>query len=406
MLRELLPKMYRAYERSQLAAEFHEFAAWLRETGYSDHLICRHLCRLRRVLESGNATVGKEWPATKLNALFERYCKNTFIQQTVAYHATRRAYEHYLDTQGRLHKDRPPEDPFRRFRAEYRSHLEEVRGFCLTTTAHHLATVSEFLASASVRGGSLAHLSSAHIERYLSNKSRTCSRHTLQHVVAHLRAFFRYALARAIIPERLDTIDTPRAYRGELPPRALPWVLVSRLLSSIDRTSRAGWRDYTMLHLMAYYGLRALEVADLRVDRIDWSAKACRVEQRKTHCDLILPLSDRTMNLLRRYLRHGRPKTTHPQLFLRARNPAGRIRHTAVCAAFYKRARESGLSLQGYSSYSLRHAFAMRLLQRGVGVKAIGDCLGHHSLEATCVYLRLNVAALRTVGLPLPRVTP
>ena len=166
-------------------------------------------------------------------------------------------------------------------------------------------------------------------------------------MVAHLRAFLRYAFTRGIIPRRLDTIDTPRAYRGELPPRALPWVLVSRLLSSIDRTSRAGWRDYAMLHLMAYYGLRASEVSDLRVDGIDWAAKSYRVEQRKTHCDLILPLSDRTVRLLRRYLRHGRPKTTHPQLFLRARNPTGRIRHTAVCAVFYKRARESELSLQG-----------------------------------------------------------
>jgi site-specific recombinase XerD len=46
----------------------------------------------------------------------------------------------------------------------------------------------------------------------------------------------------------------------------------------------------------------------------------------------------------------------------------------------------------------------MRLLERGVGVKSIGDCLGHRSLEATCVYLRLNLAALRTVGLPLPRI--
>lgn len=405
MLRELLPKMYRAYDRSHLAAEFHEFAAWLRETGYSDHLICRYLCRLRKALESGSATVGKDWSDEKLKAVFERYCKNTFKQYTVGYDATRRAYARYLDTQGRLHKSKSPNDPFRRFRAEYRSHLEEVRGFCRTTTAHHLTTVSEFLANSLARGGTPAHLTSAHIERYLSNKSKTCDRQTLQHVVAHLRAFLRYAFAHGIISERLDTIDTPRAYRGELPPRALPWVLVSRLLNSIDRTSRSGWRDYAMLHLMAYYGLRASEIADLRVDSIDWNTKTCRVQQRKTHTDLILPLSDRTVRLLRRYLRHGRPKTIHPQLFLRARNPAGRIRHTAVCAAFYKRARESGLSLQGYSSYSLRHAFAMRLLQRGVGVKAIGDCLGHHSLEATCVYLRLNVAALRTVGLPLPRVT-
>jgi site-specific recombinase XerD len=44
----------------------------------------------------------------------------------------------------------------------------------------------------------------------------------------------------------------------------------------------------------------------------------------------------------------------------------------------------------------------MRLLQRGVGVKAIGDLLGHHSLEATCVYLRLDTSALRAVALPVP----
>jgi site-specific recombinase XerD len=225
----------------------------------------------------------------------------------------------------------------------------------------------------------------------------------MQHVVARLRAFLRYAFAHGIVHKRLDTIDTPRTYRGELPPRAMPWALVKRLLGSIDRSSRTGWRNYTMLHLMAYYGLRASEVADFRRDSIDWSAKTCRVKQRKTHCDLVLPLSDRTLNFLRSYLRHGRPNTEHPQLFLRARNPAGRIYHTAVCGVFDKLARKLGLSPQ-YSSYSLRHAFAMRLLERGVGVKAIGDCLGHHSLEATCVYLRLNVSALRTLGLPLPRV--
>jgi integrase/recombinase XerD len=44
----------------------------------------------------------------------------------------------------------------------------------------------------------------------------------------------------------------------------------------------------------------------------------------------------------------------------------------------------------------------MRLLRRGVGVKAIGDLLGHRSLESTCVYLRLDIDMLRTVALPVP----
>ena len=174
------------------------------------------------------------------------------------------------------------------------------------------------------------------------------------------------------------------------------------MLRSVDLSSKAGWRDYMILHLMAYYGLRASEIATLRLDFIDWDTKTCRVEQRKTQSDLLLPLSDRTLVLLRRYLRHGRPESTLPQLFLRARRPAGCMRHYGVCDVFYKRAAQSGLPLDGYSSYSLRHSFAMRLLQRGVGVKAIGDLLGHHSLEATCVYLRLDISTLRSVALPLP----
>jgi site-specific recombinase XerD len=73
-----------------------------------------------------------------------------------------------------------------------------------------------------------------------------------------------------------------------------------------------------------------------------------------------------------------------------------------IIEIFQYRAGQSGLPLAGVASYSLRHAFAMRLLRRGVGIKAIGDLLGHRSLEATCAYLRIDIDMLRTVGLPVP----
>jgi integrase len=153
---------------------------------------------------------------------------------------------------------------------------------------------------------------------------------------------------------------------------------------------------------MAYYGLRPSEIAALRIDSIAWQAKTCHVEQRKTQSDLVLPLSQRTLKILRQYLRYGRPESPLPYLFLRVRRPAGGLRHYGVCDIFYKRAAESGLSLEDRSSYCLRHSFAMRLFERRVGVKAIGDLLGHRSLEATCVYLRLDTSTLRTVALPVP----
>ena len=87
---------------------------------------------------------------------------------------------------------------------------------------------------------------------------------------------------------------------NELPPRALDWPVIRRLLSSIDRTDRGGWRDFMMLHLMAQSGLRPGEVAHLTFKSIDWTARTLLVQQQKTRSWLTLPLKDESVSLLRR----------------------------------------------------------------------------------------------------------
>jgi integrase len=153
---------------------------------------------------------------------------------------------------------------------------------------------------------------------------------------------------------------------------------------------------------MAHYGLRTGEVTLLTLDSVDWQAGTLRVEQPKTRSVLLLPLTAPVADVLQRYLHEGRPATDRPELFLRAIAPAGALTRGAIAEAFQGHVRRSGLPLQGASPYGLRHSFAMRLLERQVGVKAIGDLLGHRSLEATSVYLRLQIDALRDVALPLP----
>ncbi|MBM3272822.1 integrase [Candidatus Kaiserbacteria bacterium] len=403
MLRELFPRSGKKYLRSRFDRELQEFCGWLDAAGYSKLNIRDHLRRVFTVL-TRSRKLGADRPRSRqsLHRAFGRYC--TCIRTSQNFRGSEHAYARYLSSRGRLLQASLNKSLVSLLDGQYQRYLVDVRGFCQTTVGQHQSTVSEFLRYALRGGGDVATLTGAHVERYLAKKSRRLTRQSMQQIVAHLRGFLRYASAKRLIPEPLDAIDTPRTYRDELPPRALPWSLVKKLLRSVDRSSKAGWRDFMILHLMAYYGLRPSEIAALRVDAIDWDAKTCRVEQRKTQSDLILPLSDRTLALLRQYLRRGRPESALPQLFLRARRPTGGLRHYAVCDVFYKRAAQSGLPLDGYSSYCLRHSFAMRLLQRGVGVKAIGDLLGHRSLEATCVYLRLDTSALRAVALPVPRV--
>jgi integrase/recombinase XerD len=401
MLHTLFRRSGAKYERSRYGLEMTDFCLWLQRTGYSRTNIRGHLRRLFNVLDgSRKLEPDEDRSSAELHHVFGRYC--TSVERSKDFRGTERAYCRFLLDQHRLAAEPCPRDAVSLLLGRYRRYLEEVRGFSEITVTHHSTTTFEFLNMALRPGQGIRTLSRGHVERYLAQRSKRITRQSMQHVVAHLRAFLRFGIARRLIQAGLDAIDTPRTYRDELPPRALPWVLVNKLLRSVDRSSKSGWRDYMMLHLMAYYGLRASEIAALRVDSIDWDGQTCRVEQRKTQSDLTLPLSKRTSALLRQYLRAERPVSELPQLFLRAKRPTGGLRNYAVCDVFYKRAAQSGLPLEGYSSYSLRHSFAMRLLQRGVGVKAIGDLLGHRSLEATCVYLRLDVSALRSVALPLP----
>jgi integrase/recombinase XerD len=403
MLCELFPRSGKKYSRSCFGRELQEFCGWLDAAGYSKLNIRDHLRRVFTVLtQSRKLSAGRPRSRQSLHRAFGRYC--TCIRTSQNFRGSEHAYARFLSSRGRLLEGKPNKSPVSLLDGHYQRYLVDVRGFCETTVGQHQSTVSEFLRYALRGRRDIATLTGTHVERYLAQKSKRLTRQSLQHIIAHLRGFLRYAYAKGLIRERLDVIDTPRTYRDELPPRALPWSLVTKLLRSVDRSSKAGWRDFMILHLMAYYGLRPSEIAALRVDAIDWDAKTCRVEQRKTQSDLILPLSDRTVALLQQYLRHGRPESRLLQLFLRVRRPTGALRNYAVCEVFCKRAAQSGLPVDGYSPYCLRHSFAMRLLQRGVGVKAIGDLLGHRSLEATCVYLRLDTSALRAVALPVPRV--
>ena len=397
MLHDLFPRFHERYESSRCGAELEAFAVWLSEHGHLRHPLRLHLRRAKEVLDgSERFRSGGMFHEEELRAAFVVAKPDAYL-----YLCTGRIFTRFLAATQQLiaveHSD-----ALSILCCRYQRYLKEVRGLSAQSLKHHGSTVTDLLARGLPSNGCLCDLTATDVETYVQRKSKENSRPSLQHVIAHLRAFLRYCADQGEVAAGLDVIDTPRVYRGELPPRALDWTTVRKLLASIRRRSPRDWRDYAILHLMAYYGLRPSEVAALRLDSIDWKAGTLRVEQRKTHSVLILPLVERTLRTLRRYLELARPTSDLPQLFLRIRSPIEALTHYGVIEVFNYRALKSGLPLDGVSSYSLRHSFAMRLLRRGVGVKAIGDLLGHRSLEATCVYLRIDSDMLRTVALPVP----
>lgn len=143
----------------------------------------------------------------------------------------------------------------------------------------------------------------------------------------------------------------------------------------------------------------------MTLDDFVWHRGELRVPRRKVDGVLTQPLTDDAGTAVLDYVRHGRPTLPTRVLFLRMRPPAGLLKPTAVTEVFQTRARQSGLGIPFQDQHCLRHSLAVQLLREGVSLKAIGDVLGHRSLESTCLYLRLATEDLREVALDLPTST-
>ena len=418
MLVELFPRVHRRYTSLAIIGPVLDgYGAWLLEYGYSAERAREHFRAaprlVRRLQQRGLRAL------TGLTRARLRACAPADSRKDPNLAVLVRQMERYCESELALYPT-PALTRIEQRVAAYRTYLQQVRGFAPGTLAHHGRTVSEFLAHIGyeTHPTRLAALDREDLDAFLCAVGPRQSRASLQHVVGHLRAFLRFLASAGEIPTGLDAqIDTPRVYRGEKLPRALPWDTVRALLHSIDRTSPLGRRDYAVFLLMATYGLRACEVVTLTIDDVEWRAERLRIAQRKTRGALWMPLTDEVGTALLDYLRHGRPALnvrrqrvpfraaparSYRELFLRCRTPTGVLKPTAVTEAFQAWSKRSGLAIPFQGPHCVRHSYAVHLLRSGLSLKTIGDLLGHRTLESTCVYLRLAVDDLRDVALPLP----
>ena len=398
MRTRIFPPCYSTdYNTSPAAPWLDAFSAWHATNSYGVAALRSHLRVVRRVLEvHGAVKLDTRFSDTDLRHLFAtRVRPKEFSGARWAFACFLRDRGQWIDTPLRCRHSALIDT--------YEKYLQDVRGLAPATIDQQLRYVRDFLNTHCGASRGAADLTIRDVERFISVKSRRAGRRGLGMIVGALRSFLRYAHQRGLLATRLDEIDRPRHFRDERPPRAVPWDLSQKLLKSIDRRTRMGSRDHAILYLMTHFGLRTGEITYLMLKDLDLDRRLLHVPQNKTRQVLSLPMSAEAVRILRRYLKSGRPRTTRSEVFLSVLAPQRPIVRGAISEIFNRRVKHTDLPLADHSPYGLRHGFAMRLLERGVGIKAIGDLLGHRSLESTGVYLRLNTEALRDVALPVPR---
>ena len=151
-------------------------------------------------------------------------------------------------------------------------------------------------------------------------------------------------------------------------------------------------------------GLRISEAIRLKPTDIDSQRMVIRVDQGKGQKDRYVMLSPKLLETLRNYFRAVRPKT-----WLFEGDVFGQpITRGAVERTCQKAARVSGIR-KPISPHSIRHAFAVHLLESATDVRTIQLLLGHRSLATTARYLRIATSKVCSTSSPLdllPRPVP
>ncbi len=405
MLKLLFPRAHARYSSLAILGPVLEaLCQWLYSRSYPHNAIRRRITGaplLNRLLGQRPIRSLQNCTASQLYSCVPRPRQWT---AHMAY-ALARSLAQYLTERGELAC--APPSPTAQLIATYRTYLDRVRGLAPATIDRHATIGTDFLHALHYdrRPQRLGELDVGQIDAFVTKAGQRLGRVSMQKVSAVLRSFLKFlATEGAIAPGLEARIESPRHYREEKLPRALPREDVLVLLRSIDRSTVKGRRDYAMLLLIATYGLRVGEVARLGLDDIAWREQHIRIPRPKVGTPMLFPLTDEIASALLAYLRQDRPHSIHRRLFLRVREPQGPIESTAICDAFDAWVARAGIHLPHLGgTYCLRHSLALHLLHQATALKTIGDLLGHRSVESTGVYLRLDVEDLRDVALPLPR---
>jgi integrase/recombinase XerD len=249
-------------------------------------------------------------------------------------------------------------------------------------------------------GGELVGVTPADVTGAVLRESVAVSVSATQYFVAGLRSFLRFCFLVGLVPVDLSQAALPvTGRRRSLLPRGITKADARALLVSCDRRTAVGRREYAVIITLVRLGLRAGEVAALRLDDIDWRAGELVVRGKGARVDL-LPLPADVGEAIAGYLQRGRPARHRRELFLRVRAPFEPIAVRTVSSTVRRACRRAGIAEVG--AHRLRHTVACEMVCAQVPLVQIAQVLRHHSVQSTAVYARVDVEQPRTLAAPWP----
>jgi integrase/recombinase XerD len=219
---------------------------------------------------------------------------------------------------------------------------------------------------------------------------------TINATITGLRFLFDVTLERPSALKRMSRVRKPQKL-----PQVLSVEEVERLLAGASNP-----KHRAALAVAYGTGLRASEVAHLKIADIDSKRMIVRVVQGKGQRDRYAMLSPSLLEILRDWWRHGHAqgKMLRGGWLFPGRNPVNPLSTRQPNTACHRAAAAAQLDKR-ISMHTLRHSFATHLLENKVDIRVIQVLLGHRKLNTTARYSHVATHMLNEVTSPLEQLT-
>lgn len=218
---------------------------------------------------------------------------------------------------------------------------------------------------------------------------------TVSRSVASMKAFFHYVYYKKKI--NTDPAEQIKAPHIE---KKLPGILsmdeTIRLLEQPSGTTPKVIRDRAMLELLYATGMRVSELISLELE--DLNLNLSYVFCRDGDKERVIPFGENAKYALEHYLKSGRTQLLKGQesdrLFV---NCSGKpMSRQGFWKLLKQYAAKAGIE-SDITPHTLRHSFAVHLVQNGADLKAVQEMLGHSDISTTQMYLNMSNEHIRRV---------
>jgi integrase/recombinase XerD len=219
---------------------------------------------------------------------------------------------------------------------------------------------------------------------------------TIARSLVSIRSFYHYLLRSRLIQEDPSLyLDSPK------PEKKMPTVLtveeVERLLHAPPAGTPSGARDRAMLEVLYATGIRVTELVSLDLDHVSTSMGFIRCVSGSK--ERIVPLTRIASECVAEYINEYRPKLLKPDsgeaaLFI---NQMGfRLTRQGFWKMIKKYAKEASIQAE-ITPHTLRHSFAVHLLENGADLRSVQEMLGHADISTTQIYTQMIQSRIREV---------